>query len=381
MRFAGRSQIESLAKFRSQGFLSTSFFLDADKSRLTKKEITVSAKNLITDGKARIEALDAGKDKKESLARDLNLIQETCLRTLGSPATPGLAVFSCSRQGFSDVLELPHGPRNRLIFDTNFYVRPLSAILDKFSRICAFLISRRQASWYEVFMGQIAHLNSLMSDVPGQVREGGFEGYNSKRIERHIDAHLQSHFKKCAQTTFDFFKSNGFDWLFLGCEDSLFPTLEPLLHTYLKGKLRARLKSKPGDSPAKILKEAVELEAAVKKTEEGELLKRLIAEVERGGLACSGLKETLKRLNQFEVQTLVVTHSFSKEGRACPVCRFLYVDELICPVCQKKTEPVMDVVDEAIESAVEKNCPVKHIDLPSKLDRYGKIGAFLKYKA
>jgi hypothetical protein len=42
---------------------------------------------------------------------------------------------------------------------------------------------------------------------------------------------------------------------------------------------------------------------------------------------------------------------------------------------------VPDIIDQAIESAFEKNAEVRHITPPSKLDHYGKIGAFLRYKA
>jgi plasmid rolling circle replication initiator protein Rep len=55
--------------------------------------------------------------------------------------------------------------------------------------------------------------------------------------------------------------------------------------------------------------------------------------------------------------------------------------ELKCPICDKKTEIVQDVVDEAIETVLKRGGMVKHITPPSKLDRYGEIGAFLKYKA
>ncbi len=39
----------------------------------------------------------------------------------------------------------------------------------------------------------------------------------------------------------------------------------------------------------------------------------------------------------------------------------------------------MDVIDEAVEAALEKNGQVKHINPPSRLNRYGKIGAFLRF--
>jgi peptide subunit release factor 1 (eRF1) len=276
---------------------------------------------------------------------------------------------------------LPHGPRNRIIFDTSFYVRPLAAILEKYSPICAVLISRREARWYEVAMNEIRLLDELESDVPSRVREGGFEGTAAKRIERHIDAHLQDHFKRTAQRTFDLSKKHPFDWLFIGCEDNHCPDFEPHLHAYLRDRVKARLKSRVGDTPAKVLQEILAVEAKLKKAEEEETVQRLVTELERGGLAASGLRDTIHRLNQFEVQSLVVTHNFSKPGRICPAHRLLYLGELKCPIDDKKTEIVQDVVDEAIETVLRRGGTVKHITPPSKLDRYGGIGAFLKYKA
>jgi peptide subunit release factor 1 (eRF1) len=380
MKLSGRSDIEALTRFEGNGDLVASFYLDTDKSRMTRKEIQLSLKNLLAAANTQMEGLDAGKGKKESLCRDLDLISDFCSRTLGALNAPGLAAFSCARRNFWHALELPHGPRNRVIFDTTFYVRPLSAILERYSRICILLLGRREAKWYEVAMGEIRPLESLTSDVPGKVKEGGFEGNESRRIERHLEARVHDHFKKAAQMTFDLFRKHGFDWLFLGYEDNHHADFEAQLHSYLREKIKGRLKSRVGDPPTRILSEALEIETRLKKDEETETVQKLIAELERGGLACSGLRETLHRLNQFETQTLVVTHNFSKAGRICPSHKFLYVDELKCPVCQKKTDVLPDVIDEAIETSLKRNCAVKHITPPSKLDRYGHIGAFLKYK-
>jgi peptide subunit release factor 1 (eRF1) len=380
MKFSGRTDIEALTKFKGNGDIVASFYLDTDKSRMSRKEIQLSLKNLLAAANTQVEGLDAAKEKKESLCRDLELISDFCSRSLGVLNAPGLAAFSCARRNFWHTLELPHGPRNRIIFDTTFYVRPLSAILDRYSRIGLLLLGRREAKWYEVAMGEIRPLESLTSNVPGKVKEGGYEGNESKRIERHLEARVHDHFKKAAQMTFDLFRKHGFDWLLLGYEDNHHADFEGLLHNYLRERIKGRLKSRVGDPPTKILEEALGIEARLKKDEETETVQRLIAELERGGLACSGLRETLNRLNLFETQTLVVTHNFSKPGRICPSHKFLYVDELKCPVCQKKTEALPDVVDEAIEISLKRNCPVKHISPPSRLDRYGHIGAFLKYK-
>jgi len=380
MKLRSRSQIEALAGFKSPNFLTTTFYLDTDKSRLNKKEIAVSLKNLLTEARSKLATMDLGKDKKDSLCQDLDAINEYCTQHLGLHNDPGLALFSCGRQELFEAIFLPHGPRNRVIVDANFYLRPLSAIFDKYHRICAFLINRRNAAWYEIFMEEMTPLDGLEGDVPGRVKEGGFEGTESKRIERHIEAHLQDFYKKAVQKTSDLFKKQKYDWLFVGCDENSTSILDPLLPGPLKERFKGRLKAKPVDPPSKVLKEAIELENALKAQEEADLVQRLTAELERDGLACSGVKETLHRLNLFEVQTLVVTHSFSKEGRACPSCKFLYLDDQQCPICQRKTEIILDVIDEAIETAIKRGCQVKHLTPPSKLDRFGKIGAFLKYK-
>lgn len=380
MKLSSREQVEKLSQFQSENFLTTSFYFDTDKSRMRKKEIALSLKNLLNTSKTRIEQLEVSKKKKDSLSKDLEKIKQFCSQNLPLNHSSGLAIFSCSSQGFWEFFNLPDSPANRIIFDKNPYVRPLSAILDEHHRILALTLDRKEAKWYDIFMDEISLLDSHKEEVPSKVREGGWEGYESKRIERHIATHLHDHFKKIAQKSFDLFKKNHFDWIFLGCKEEYYSDFEPFLHPYLKNKIKARLKSMPGDSPRTVFKESLALEKNLKKDEEKQTVQSLISELEKGGLAISGLKQTLGSLNRGEVQTFIVTRNFSQPGRICPRCHFLFIDELQCPSCQRKTDKVLDIIDEAVEAAMVNNCQVKHVSPPSKLNRYGKIGAFLRYK-
>ena len=380
MKFSSRGQVENLSKFQSEDFLTTSFYLNSDKSKMMKKEIALSLKNLLSQSKARVEQMDTSKKKKDSLYEDLDKINRFCSQNLSSNNFSGLAIFSCSSQDFWQFFHLPSPPRTRIIFDKNPYVRPLSAILDEHHRIFALTLDRKKAKWYDIFMEEISLLDSHKEDVPSKVKEGGWKGYESKRIERHVATHLHDHLKKIAQTTFKLFKQNHYDWIFLGCREKYGSDFEALLHPYLKSKIKGRLKAMPGESQAALLKESLELERKLKKQEEDTIVLRLISELEKGGLAISGLKRTLRSLNQSAVQTLVLTRNFSQPGRMCPKCRLLFMDELKCPSCKKKTEKMLDIIDEAVEAALDKNCEIKHVTESSKLNRYGKIGAFLRFK-
>ncbi len=379
MKLTSTAQVQALAGFKSDSLWATSFYLDTDKSRQTKKEVAVFFKNLLNEGRTRLESMDLSRARKDSLQRDLERIGRFGSQQLPAFNGAGLAIFSCQGAKFWQNLALPRPPRNHIFFDRNLHVRPLLAIRDEYRHICALLLSRQDARWYEVFMGEIALIDSLRSDVPSRVREGGWKGYESKRIERHIDAHLHDHYKKAALKTFELFKKNKFDWLFLGCKEECRSEFEPTLHPYLKERLRGWLKTNSGDSEDKILKQAVGIEKALKAEEEAGLALSLTSELERGGRAVSGLKDVLRRLNAAEVQTLVLTRNFAKGGRVCPKCHALYLDALRCSVCQLKTDKVQDIVHESVHTAMDKKVRVRYVTAPSKLDRFGKIGAFLRY--
>lgn len=382
MKLQDRNQVEKLSRFYSKKFPTTSFFLDTDKSRQTKKELSLTLKNLVAASRERLEAMNLDdKDKKDSLGRDLDKIQAFGEEQILASHHPGLAAFSCSAEGFWQDFVLADAPRNRLLIDQNPYVRPLTVILEGHPRLCILLLDRKEAQWYDVFMDEGRRVESLRSDVPTKIQPpGGSDRKNTKTLERRIEAHIHEHFKKAAQITLDMLKKTPFDWLFVGTIDAHRPGLDAILHPYVKSRLAAWLKAKPSTPTDEVLREAVEVEHSLKKKEEETIVAKLITELEKGGLAVSGIKETLDSLNHHQVQTLIVSRGYSVPGFVCRNCAELYLAAAPCPACKKGLEPVGDVVDEAIEAVYRKGGPVRHITPPSKLDRFGKIGAFLKYK-
>jgi peptide chain release factor subunit 1 len=379
MKLVSRDQAEKLARFKSDKFLTTSFFLDTDKSRRTKKEIVVSAKNLVSSGRERLAGLDASKDARASLERDLAAIEAFVVQNMRTSAA-GSALYANSGAGLWEVFDLPEAPKDRLVFDRTPYVLPIALILDQYRKMIVLVLDQREAEWYEYCMGGLTALAKLSSEVPKRLK-GGVLGRDLKHPERRFEALLLGHYKRVAQQTMDLFQKNHYDGVFVGCHDGTCAELEPVLHTYVKDRLRGRIKVTPGDSQDRILKESQALERELRRKDEDARIGRFLSELEKGGRAAAGLRESLKHLNTGKVQELLVTRGFAAPGTACPRCRFLYLDELRCPSCDRKTNPVLDVVDEAVQKAWEKRDVVSHITPPSKLDRFGKVGAFLRFKA
>lgn len=380
MKLLNQGQLESLSRFRSRKLPMISLFLDTSRNRLSKKEIQISLKNLLQHGRSRLNQMDFSKSEKEFLSKELDKIGAYCSRRLPGYKYVGMAVFSSTKDDFWQDFELVKSPRNMIIFDQSPYVRPLSAVLDEYHRICVVTSDKKSAAWYGVYMGEITRLETLSGKDEPQPRESGREEYSSKRIERHINSIQHSHFKKAAKTTFDLWKQHKFEWLFMGIPDKYVPEFESLLHPYIKKSIKARIKIKPQDSMSKILSKTLELKQKLKEDERNEIVKRFIKESHKDGLAVAGLEPTLNKLNRGEIQTMLVTRFFSQPGMQCPECGFLYLTRKTCSVCHKPTEKVMDIVDHAVENALNSSCRVKHISPPSDLDAYGKIGGFLRYK-
>jgi len=298
MKLLSQEQIETLAKFECKDLFTTSFFLDTSKNRLTKKEIQLSLKNLLFNSKKRLKEMSLSKAKKESLEQDLEKIEKYYQQNLSGSNFVGLAIFSGSECDLWKVFNLVKSPRNMIIFDHNPYIRPLSAILDDYHRTCVLTFDRKEAKWYDIFMGEISELESLQSNVPSRIKEGGLEGYRSKRIERHMTSRIRDFFKKTAKETFTLMKKHHFEWLFLGCKDEYYTELEPLLHPYLKEKIKARIKANPGDSENIILQETIKIKNELKKQEKEKIVQNFISEHEKDGLAVAGLENTLSKLNR-----------------------------------------------------------------------------------
>ncbi len=381
MKLLSQDQIESLAGFRSQNYFTTSFFLDTSRDRMTKKEIEVSLKNLMNRSYNRLEKRDLDNKKKGYLYKDLEKIHDYCEQKLPFYEYYGLAIFSCSGEDFWEVFNLVKSPRNLVIFDRNPYVRPLSAILEQYHRICVLVIDRKEAKWYEIYMGEINLIDNMEIDLSNHKGETGREGFGSQSLEKHLSSLFQTHIKKASNKTFELFKKNSFDWLLVGASDDYIKELKSHFHPYLKERIKGILKVKPNDSTDRILKEVLKIKEDLKKKEEQQIVEDFESELKRGGLAVSGIRNTIRSLNKGEAKTLLVTRKFSKQGRLCLKCRYIYFDEEECTACKDKTIPVIDVIDEAVEAAMNMSCQVKHINPPSRLDRYGSIGAFLRFKS
>ena len=293
--------------------------------------------------------------------------------------SPGVAVFSSQAMDLWDVIWLARPVPDLLVVDYSAHIRPLARILDQYRRVCTLLVDRNRARIFEIFMGEIEEQSAIFSEVPPKVREAGWYGLSEKRIERHIDFHLDNHLKKVGDLALRHFQEKRFDWLLLGAQPEVSGEMERALHSFLRQRLRKTFRVDMNASPREVLNKTLEFEQEIKSDEDRALVSRLMNSLKPRGFGISGIHETLSCLHEGNVHTLLLEEGYVQEGARCSRCGFMGLTPGICPICGEKMMAVPDIVDEAAENAINQGCEVFHMAPGSGLEGIGRIGAVLRH--
>jgi hypothetical protein len=161
----------------------------------------------------------------------------------------------------------------------------------------------------------------------------------------------------------------------IGSSEHLLGELEPHLAEPLKEKIIGRIDAgadweSPGD-----IREKVEPLLVVDETRrEAETLRR----TEAGGVR--GLVDTLPALYERRVETLLIEPGLEHPGVVCPRCRWAAADERgTCPVDGEQMIEHPNLVEWAVEHAVEQGAKVLALRRHDDLSDHDGIGAALRF--
>jgi peptide subunit release factor 1 (eRF1) len=254
--------------------------------------------------------------------------------------------------------------------------------LAEYHRYCVAVVDRAHGHFYEVYLGEILDRGGLNGQIPRRVRDGGFGGRDERHIERHVIHAVQHHYRQVADQLLRLFTGGHFDWLVLGGPREPLREFKHYLHPTLRRRWAGDFHAEPGRvTLPEVLQQTLAIEERVEWEHELKLAEELIRKAEAGHRAVKGLGATLTALDRGEAQTLLVEDGYEMPGYACFACHFASLEPQPCPHCGRPTEPCADVVDEAIELALQRNCRIEHVQGATPLHDGGRIGALLRYQA
>ncbi|HEY4492502.1 MAG TPA: hypothetical protein VI958_10925 [Acidobacteriota bacterium] len=373
-----RETLSKLMSFNPEEYLTTTLYLQIDGS---SPSFAIELKELLKQRKAELSKQQLPAPIQRSLSSDFRRITDYITLKFSKERVRTLVICSCSAKKFWNVITLELPLRSQLSVGPRLNLRPLTLVLDEYSRFLVILIDRVKARLFEAYAGQILEYTNIFDEVPSQVRMGGFSGYEEKRIHRHIEDHVRRHFKHVSDVAFELFKKFSHDCVLLGGTEQNTSEFRSYLPSTMADRLLGHFHAEIYAPVKDVLDHTAGLEADLKQKEQRKLLQRLFNQVNSGGLAIVGLEPTVRALQLGQVNYLVVQEGFGHQGFRCIDCASLLTNNGSCDYCGGVTRKVNDVVEEAVQQALEQGCQVKHITLAdSELLSAGKIGAVLRFK-
>jgi peptide subunit release factor 1 (eRF1) len=142
---------------------------------------------------------------------------------------------------------------------------------------------------------------------------------------------------------------------------------------------RAGRLSVPVSAPVEEIATALQsVEKLIRRRREAEAIQRLDESAGAGQAGVSGPDATLQALSDRRVSVLLVAEGFAGPGSRCPTCGYLGVNVWQCARCGARPAALDDVVEPAVAEAVTEQAQVRFVR-PGRLDRFGKIGALLRF--
>jgi peptide chain release factor subunit 1 len=285
-----------------------------------------------------------------------------------------VAVYACAPADLLEVVRLRRPVQSAVVLDRAPHVEPLVADADA-ERWCVVLANRRNARFFIGDGDGLDETDRVEDDVHSQHDQGG---WSQSRYQRGVEKEKDDHLVHVADVAFDAYKLRGFDRLLIGAPDELVNELKAKLHPYLRERIVGRLHLDVENSGLEDVRAAAEtaIEDWTSRCER-DALDRLAEGVGRGGRGAAGLAAVLEALNEQRVEILLVAENFRSPGGRDTSTGMLYAGDH--GPDDQELERCDNIVEPAIEKAIEQSAKVIRVHHHDDLGPLGGIGAVLRY--
>lgn len=354
-----------------------SVFLDLDPSSFATVPARASAiTSVLDDAQRKVkECADLDHDEQVWLQADVERVRAEL--QAGHPAADGargLAVFACQPADLLEVVPLRRPVASRVVVERSACLEPLVGQADGERWVVA-LVNRRCARIFQGMGDAVEETDRIEDQVHQQHDQGG---WSQTRYQRSVEKDKDDHLVHVADVLFGVYKRRGVDRLLIGSPQELAGDVEAHLHAYLRERIAGRLHLDVENSGVDDVRAAVAAERErVETRREREALDRLVQGVGRGTRGAGGLAEVLAALDEARVDTLLLDARFHAAGLRDRETGLLYAEEDAPP--GRPLERLDDIVEPAIEMALEQSAVVLRVSRHEDLGPLGGIGAVLRY--
>ena len=288
----------------------------------------------------------------------------------------GLAIFVAGDELWKTI-PLPIAVSTQAYLADKPYVRVLTDVRDRLGRYAVALVDRESVRLFAVAGGRIQSDAEALGEEIKRQKQGGRA---ASRYQRHEENAALHNLKQAAELTQEFCQRTGCTRLMLAGSSEVLAQFKDLLPKVVRNQVIGEFSADMEATPQEILNRSLDILAQVDLAEEQRLVREAITAAAKGGPGGTGLADTLYLLHQGRVRQLLVEEGYHASGYVCPNCGYVAAELSKCPFCGHEPMNAMaDVVNYAIQKAIETGAEVNIVRANEELKAAGGIAALLRY--
>lgn len=357
--------LRELAELVSEQAPILSLYLNVDPRRRSTEEHKLSLRQLLAQG------AESG-----ATTADIQRIERFFDHEYDRQGR-GVVCFSCQRLDFWRGFTLLVPTNDAVHVGRRPFVKPLSDLWDEYDRFGVIMIDREGA---RVFVYHLGALEDSAGTLGSEVKRHKQGGWASQKLQRYEDQEAKHNLKDAAEWANTYLRRHKVSRVVLsGTEDNLAQFRE-LLPRALQDQVVGQINLDMSASPAEVWEHAYQVAQEARRTAETDLLAQIITLAHKGGASATGLADTLSALQQGRVHKLLLDPSLHAPGQYCTACNAIMIEpQQACPYCGGAMAETGDVVNLAVQRAMEADVKVSTLDESPQLTEVGGIAAVLRY--
>ena len=314
-----------------------------------------------------------------SFKRDTARI-ESYLRNEVRPSANGLAIFaSAGANDYFKAVQL-NTPlkRHDLYVNERPHLYPLARVIDQYPRYVALLADTNSARLFVFGLGNVLGREEMQHIKLGRTQVGG---WSQMRYQRHVDNFHLQHAKEVVEVLDRVVREEAVEHIILAGDEVIIPLLREHLPDRLEEKVIDVLRLDIKTPEHEVLRATMEALREHNLHIDAEKVRQLFDEYRAGGLAVVAWKDTVKAVEQGQVDELLLSASAreirtdEQESGGYPVDHY----SSDTPI-DSDTEPSLMPADLLVTLARQTGARVTFIEDTALLDSVGGVGAMLRYR-
>ncbi|HEX2084325.1 MAG TPA: hypothetical protein VHF89_01470 [Solirubrobacteraceae bacterium] len=373
-----QDRLQRLATFEpGDGSRVLSLYLNLDPhANLHAAENRRSAVNSLLDEAARaVEGQeDLDHDAHMALREDVARAREELETNLDDGWAEGahaLALFLCGPGDLFEVLRLSRPVPNRVTIADRPAIEPLAEV-GPAEHWAVLLLDGNDARVLEGFGDRLEEVEHEHSDHRGRSSTGGM---SAQRYERSVGMEENEFLRGVARLLEEADRDRGYKRIFVGTTERMYSAFSDALSQPLRERITGRFDAGADWEAPSDIRERLEPLLQIDETHrERDALDRV------GANGVRGIVDVLPALYERRVGTLLLEPGLEHPGVVCPKCRWAAAEERgTCPVDGETMAPHPNLVEWAVELAIEQDAEVLPVRRHDDLADHGGIAAALRF--